>query len=206
MKMLISESQLKKIILIEESENLSKGIKELYEESKEIISNSSSQTKMNFSFMLTWGAALAGIMGPLNEFMTGNFPELTEKNIALILTAVCVMLYTDYKPKYDKLFKKLDEEGLTDKFDICLEKGLRLKNSFLEFLKSLNVTIHSMTNIMSYAFLIPLMPIFYDIAVEGYDPEVVQSIVKSLMGFGIVTVSGNTLKRLIDRILNRFKS
>ena len=206
MKMLISESQLKKIILIEESENLSKGIKELYEESKEIISNSSSQTKMNFSFMLTWGAALAGIMGPLNEFMTGNFPELTEKNIALILTAVCVMLYTDYKPKYDKLFKKLDEEGLTDKFDICLEKGLRLKNSFLEFLKSLNVTMHSMTNIMSYAFLIPLMPIFYDIAVEGYDPEVVQSIVKSLMGFGIVTVSGNTLKRLIDRILNRFKS
>lgn len=206
MKMLISESQLRKIILIEESENLSKGIKELYEESKEIISNSSSQTKMNFSFMLTWGAALAGIMGPLNEFMTGNFPELTEKNIALILTAVCVMLYTDYKPKYDKLFKKLDEEGLTDKFDICLEKGLRLKNSFLEFLKSLNVTMHSMTNIMSYAFLIPLMPIFYDIAVEGYDPEVVQSIVKSLMGFGIVTVSGNTLKRLIDRILNRFKS
>ena len=206
MKMLISESQLRKIILIEESENLSKGIKELYEESKEIISNSSSQTKMNFSFMLTWGAALAGIMGPLNEFMTGNFPELTEKNIALILTAVCVMLYTDYKPKYDKLFKKLDEEGLTDKFDICLEKGLRLKNSFLEFLKSLNVTMHSMTNIMSYAFLIPLMPIFYDISVEGYDPEVVQSIVKSLMGFGIVTVSGNTLKRLIDRILNRFKS
>lgn len=206
MKMLVSENQFKTIIILENANTYTNGLKKIYEESKEILSKSSSQTKMNFSFMLTWGAALAGIMGPLNEFMSGNYPELSDKDLSLILTAACVLLYTDYKPKYDKLFKKIDEKGLNDELDVCLQKGVKLKSAFMEFLKSLNITFHSLTNIMSYAFLIPLMPMFYELAVNGYDTSMVESIVKSLSGFGIVTVSGNTLKKLVDRILIRFKS
>lgn len=206
MKIIISETQLKRILIEESSKESLDGLKNLYEESKKIISSSSQQTKMNLSFMLTWGAALAGIMGPLNEFMNGNFPELSEKNIALILTAACVILYTDYKPKYDKLFKKIDEENLNQELDACLEKGTKLKQTFLDFFKSLNVTIHSLTNIMSYAFLIPILPILYELAAEGFDKSLIESIVKSLMGFGILTVSGNTLKRLVENILKRFSS
>lgn len=204
MRIIINESQLKKLITEENLSDLSGNLKKLYNESKEILENSSSQVKMNFSFMLTWGAALAGIMGPLNEFMKGNYPELSSQHISLILTATCVILYTDYKPKYDKLFKKIDELGLNEPLDECLNKGLRLKTAFLEFLKSLNITFHSLTNIMSYAFIIPLLPMIYDLTTGGYNADTVDKVFKSLMGFGIITVSGNTLKKLIDKIIERF--
>lgn len=203
MKLVITESQLSQIILLEE-DSMSKGLKKLYDESKKIVSDSSSQVKLNLSLMLTWGAALAGIMGPLTEYMRGEHPELTESNISLIVTSVCVMLYMDYKPKYDVLFKKIEDEGLNKELDKCFNKGVRLKNAFVEFLKSLNLTIHGMTNIMSYAFLIPLLPTLYEISRTGYDQRVVSDIIKSLLMFGIVTVSGNSLKILISKIIDRF--
>lgn len=205
MRIILTETQLRSLISENDSKKMAKGLTELFEDAKNVISTTSEQTKMSLNFMLTWGAALGGIMGPLSEFMKGNYPELTNNQIALILTSVCVMLYTDYKPKYEKLFKKIEEEGLNEEFDACMDKGLKLKNAFVDFLKSLNVTIHSMTNILSYAFLIPLLPMLLEIAKTNYSSDLVMDITKSILGFGIVAVSGNTLKRVVEKILKRFE-
>lgn len=205
MRIILTETQLRSLISENDSKKMTKGLTELFEDAKNVISTTSEQTKMSLNFMLTWGAALGGIMGPLSEFMKGNYPELTNNQIALILTSVCVMLYTDYKPKYEKLFKKIEEEGLNEEFDDCMDKGLKLKNAFVDFLKSLNVTMHSMTNILSYAFLIPLLPMLLEIAKTNYSSDLVMDITKSILGFGIVAVSGNTLKRVVEKILKRFE-
>ena len=72
------------------------------------------------------------------------------------------------------------------------------------FLKSLNLSAFSVTNMLSYAFLVPIIPMIYDAVSEGiWDMKDTEMLVKSLSAFGLITISGNFLKRLMDLIVDR---
>ena len=81
-----------------------------------------------------------------------------------------------------------------------------LKKTFLDFVGSLGVTLHKVTNIMSYTFIIPIIPMIYNLA-KG-EPNAVEpsQIAQRLAGFGLLTVSGIVLKQLINKMIKRFQS
>jgi hypothetical protein len=57
---------------------------------------------------------------------------------------------------------------------------------------------------LSYAFLVPIIPMIYDAVSEGiWDIKDTEMLVKSLSAFGLITISGNFLKRLMELIINR---
>ena len=58
---------------------------------------------------------------------------------------------------------------------------------------------------MSYTFIIPLLPMLYTISQSGdVSPEDIESIVRRIAGFGMLTISGITLKELISKVIRRF--
>jgi hypothetical protein len=82
----------------------------------------------------------------------------------------------------------------------------QLKNTFLNFVESLGVTISSIGNMMAYTFLIPLLPEIYNL-VQGTSQDVDPSmIVKRIVNYGIVTVSSLLLKEIITKVVDRFRS
>ena len=87
----------------------------------------------------------------------------------------------------------------------ALTKSDELNNTFINFIRSLALTLHKVTNILSYAFVIPILPMLYQIALNGsISKDDVTEIVKRVISFGIITVSGIVLKELIIKILRRF--
>ena len=103
---------------------------------------------MNLQFMLTWGASIGGLMGPLSDYIDGNSPSITEMDKSLILVGVISVLYYDNKEAIEKILRKIKENGLSDEFLDTLRKGKEIKKTFLDFLSSLNISAHKMTNIM----------------------------------------------------------
>jgi hypothetical protein len=67
------------------------------------------------------------------------------------------------------------------------------------------MTLSSVTNIMSYAFIIPILPILWDMSQTGVTKPEVKEIVIRLMSFGLTAISGNTLRELITKLVNRFR-
>ena len=106
----------------------------------------------------------------------------------------------------DKITDTIKKEGLLSLYTKTLKKGKELKNVFVKLIDSLNITTHKFTNIISYAFLIPILSILYNISSEDFSSSDVNEIVKRIMAAGLVTISGNLLKEVITKILNRFKS
>ena len=203
MKYIIKESQ-KQIIL----EAINDRIKEVQEDgvelTKKIVEDTKTHVSINLKMMFTWGAAIGGFMGPIMQWLNGQVPELTEKDSSLIAAGIASVIFFQERSFTKSIIKKIKEDGLEEPFKLGAIKANQLKTVLAGFLKSLNLSAFSVTNMLSYAFLVPIIPMIYDAVSEGiWDMKDTEMLVKSLSAFGLITISGNFLKRLMDLIVDR---
>jgi hypothetical protein len=203
---LITEEQKRRLLSEESGNKLGDVIKQNYEFVKKIVNDSSKQIGINLEFLITWGATIGGFVGPLEDFLSGQYPELSDLEISLILMGVISSYYIDNKTFVTKIYEKIKEEGLIQPFKTVLNKSKELKEVFLEFIGSLGVTLHKVTNIMSYTFIIPLIPMLYNLAKGDSNSVEPLHIAQRLSGFGLLTISGIILKELINKLIKRFQS
>jgi len=205
MKVLISENQYKSIILESPRKQINSDLNKLKNFAEEVIGKFQEDTGIQFRLLFTWGAAVGGILLPLNDFIEkGNF-ELNSFQSASILVATASILFGENSRLIKQIISKIKKDGIEEIFDIVLEKGNQLKQTFLDFIESLNVTMYTMTNIMSYAFLIPILPMIWEISNNGGDVKDAKDIATRLLSFGLTSVTGAFLKTLISKIIKRFR-
>lgn len=203
---LITENQ--KRLLLKESllKDVSEVIKNNYEVASEILKSSKEQMGVNLQFLLTWGASIGGFVGPLTQFVEGKNPELTSTQITSIMIGVIATFYLDNRETILKIVRKLKDDGLLEVYKETVNKGKELKMSFVRFIESLNMTLHKITNIMTYTFIIPLVEKILSMCQSG---EITNDDIKQLSmriaSFGLLTVSSITVVTLIKRMVNRFK-
>lgn len=203
---LISESQKKKILLEASGGQFVDVIKKNYNRVKEIIQESSEQIGLNLQFLITWGASIGGFVGPVEDFVRGEFPEINDLQISLILTGVIASYYIDNKEMINKIFIKIKEEGLSEVFKKVLNKTDTFLSVFLDFISSLGVTFHKITNMLSYTFIIPLLGTLYNVSKNmSITSQEINELVLRISSFGLLTVSGIIVKQLVTKIVKRFK-
>ena len=204
--LLINESQKKLILLESANDEFGDIIKKNYDFVKEVIKLSSEQMSLNLEFLLTWGATIGGFVGPLNDFIVGKFPEVSDVELSLIITGIIAVYYVNNKETVKKIIEHIKEKGVFNIFTSAFNKSKELKSIFLNFMSSLNLTLHKVTNIMSYAFIIPLIPMIYESVSSGVmTPEDGKEIALRLGLFGLLTVSGIALREFIIKLIKRFR-
>jgi hypothetical protein len=182
-------------------------VKQNYEFAKNVINQTSEQIGLNLQFLITWGASIGGFVGPLNEFIQGKFPDLSEMEVSLILTGIIATYYIDNKKLVAKILNEIKGLGLMGEFTSVLRKSSQLKETFIQFIESLNITLHKVTNIMSYAFIIPIIPLIYNSAVNmSIDSKDAKELALRIGAFGLLTVSGIVVKELFSKLIKRFSN
>ena len=206
MRIIITESQKRMIILENIGDDLGSIIKQNAERVKKLVSEVQTQIGMNLQFLLTWGAGIGGFMGPVEDFVRGRFPELTDLQVFLIIVGVISTHLIENKELNKKILDKIKEDGILKQFKISSKKTSELKSVFSDFVQSLGVTFHRITNMLSYTFIIPIIPMIYQMATDGL---VTNSDLKSLatrvIAFTGLTISGIIFKDLITKMVRRFK-
>jgi hypothetical protein len=145
-------------------------------------------------------------MMPVSKFIEGEYPELSSTDISLLITGAIVTYYTSNKKILGDILVEIKERGLVKIFDEVLNTTNKLRTTFLGFVETLNVTMGNLANMLAYTFIIPVLPQLYQMAQEGFSSEDTSLIIKRLLSYGIITVSGIILKSLVTKILNRFKN
>ena len=206
MRIIITESQKRMILLENIGEDLGSIIKQNVERVKKLVSEVQTQIGMNLQFLLTWGAGIGGFMGPVEDFVRGRFPELTDLQVFLIILGVISTHLIENKELNKKILDKIKEDGILKQFKISSKKTNELKSVFSDFVESLGVTFHRITNMLSYTFIIPIIPMIYQMVTDGL---VTNSDLKSLatrvIAFTGLTISGILFKDLITKMVRRFK-
>jgi hypothetical protein len=206
MDFLINESQLRIILQEQDQSRMSDYMKELYSFTSNLVTKVKKTFGLNLKLLLTWGASVGGLVMPLDNFIrTGRF-ELTEEQMTLILVGVACTYFYENSKELKKILIKINEEGLEDVFKEVLVKSKNLKKSFLRFLSSINVTLGSSLDLITYSFLIPIIA---DIAYLGKGEVDMQTtamiVAKRLVASGVVTVGQIALTDTIKKILKRFE-
>jgi hypothetical protein len=205
MKVVLSESQYRAILLNESGDGLTNYLSNLKEFANTVITKTEQDLKINLNMLLIWGAGVGGVMGPLNDFiMNGNF-NLNEFQTAAILCATSAILFNESKSVIKTLVDYIKEQGIFEVFSQVLKKGTKLKQTFFKFIESLNMTLYTISNIMSYSFIIPILPMIWEMSQSGIKGDEVKGIIVRLLSFGLVSVSGNALKELISKLVVRFR-
>ena len=205
MKIIVTKSQYKKIILESTEKNLTDKLKML----KDFFSDTSKEIKkqigLDLGFLVTWGTTIAGFVHPITEFVSGKFPELTNSDLALLSTGIILTYFTSNKEMLGKVLKKIKEDGLIFEFDSMAKVAKRLKNVFLNFINSLAVPISKIGNMMAYTFLIPIIPDLYELA-QGNNVVEIKELITRVIMFLSISSSSILIKRLFQEIVRRFKS
>ena len=108
-------------------------------------------------------------------------------------------LYLENKTTIKELRKQIRDRGLSDVFITGLKKTEELKYTFLKFIESMNITFSKVSNMLAYSFIVPILPMLYDI-----ESTETQAIVERLLSFGLITISSIVLRDLISKIIKRF--
>jgi hypothetical protein len=206
MKIIITESQKRMILLENIGEDLGSIIKQNAERVKKLVSEVQNQIGMNLQFLLTWGAGIGGFMGPVEDFVRGRFPELTDLQVFLIILGVISTHLIENKELNNKILDKIKEDGILKQFKISSKKTNELKSVFSDFVQSLGVTFHRITNMLSYTFIIPIIPMIYQMVTDGLVTNSdLKSLVTRVIAFTGLTISGILFKDLITKMVRRFK-
>jgi len=207
MEFLITESQLQLILSEQKNDdNLSGSLKRMKSFTNNMVSKILKTYDINLKMFLTWGTSIAGLVMPLNEFLrTGNF-NLTESERYLVLSGIAFLIFFEGKRGINKVLSKIKEEGLEEVFDATLLKAYQLKDSFTTFLRSTRVITSQVLEIVSYAFLIPIIGDIQDLASSSTDiKESALIIAERLAASGVVLLSKEILYLLFKKLIKRLQ-
>ena len=207
MEFILTESQLLRIIKENRSDdNLTNSLKRMSSYAHNLVNRVAKTYDLNLRMFLTWGVSIAGLVMPLDDFIKTNNFNLKENEIYLILAGVAFVIFFEGKRGMTKVLSKIKEKGLEDVFNEVLIKGLQLKDSFLQFLKSTRVISGQLLEIISYAFLIPII-----VDIQNYISETTTIneatilVSERLLASGVVLLSKEFLQQIISKIIKRLQ-
>lgn len=205
MKIVITESQHKKILLESASENAMNKLESIRSFFIDLLKTVKKQFGIDLEFLLTWGVTIGGFVKPVSDFIQGQFPKLSSTNLALICTGVILTYFTSNKKLLSDVIRKIKENGVIYEFDLMLKKSGQLNKVFLTFVDSLALPMSKISNMIAYSFLIPIIPELYEFA-QGHSGVDVAEIIKRIVSYIGLSSLGFSVKRLITTIVERFKS
>ena len=100
MKIIITENQRRMILTESVGEEMGEIVKNSEAKVEKLVTEAKSQMGLNLQFLLTWGAGIGGVIGPVESFVRGEFNGLSEENILLIIVSVISIHFFDKHTTY----------------------------------------------------------------------------------------------------------
>lgn len=205
MDIILSEHQYSKLLTEEKKSEVKQSFDESKKFVRDVVSDVKKQYKIDFSFALTWGAAIGGFVGPIARYMEGKYPSLTHSDITLLSFACILTYFSSNKDKLSKVLDLIKEKKLVTYFQQMLMKSEDLKESFFGFLSSLNITFSKVGNMLAYTFLVPLVPMLKHVADMDLPKDQLDLLVKSIIGYAAVLTSSVVVRDVVEKIIKRFR-
>jgi hypothetical protein len=130
---------------------------------------------------------------------------MNDVEISLLLTGVIATFFYNSPKIIQKIKDKISEKNLDSEFEVTLSKTQELKDTFFDFMESLNITLFKVSNVLGFAFLIPLLPYIHQLSEGKLTTMDINKIVTILLSYGVLTITSSTLKEIIVKLIKRFR-
>ena len=197
MKVILTESQYRKVLKENFDQRIGNSLSKMHAFSERVVKDASTQLKFDFRFLVTYGAGIGAILQSVFDYLQGNFNGLDDTQIAgLTVMAVGVVFYENKDLRDPNNI--INSLGLADQLNKAISFTDKLKLKFSHLLKLLGMSIHRVSNIVSYSFLIPILSIVIEIVTKhGVESTQFQTLLESLLTSGLIAVEGVALRDIL---------
>jgi hypothetical protein len=206
MKIIVKESQYRRIILEESRFEVKKKLSEMKNFFDGLSENIKNQIGLDLSFLSTWGVTIAGFVKPVQDFIENRFDGISNDDLILMSVGLILTYYQSNKDRLKKVLDEVKDRGLVNEFETMLSFGEKLRTVFVSFIESLAIPVSKYTNILAYTFVIPLLVDLFHLAQgngESFEPS---QFIKRIIGYFTLNIGGELVKRILLAIVRRFKS
>jgi hypothetical protein len=199
MKFIITEEQYKQILNESIQENISKKIEKFKEFFQKIIDDLKKSYNFHIKFGLTYGAGIGAIIQPITDYLNSRYPNLETSQIEMLAVASIMVVFFEGK-EIEKVEQKISEENLENELADGVGYAEVLSRKFKKVINVLGMSIYRMSDIVAYAFLLPLLTEIYKFMDKGIDAMDFDMISKSIMVSTGIMIGGNLIKRMVERL------
>lgn len=203
MEIIINETQNR--ILIEN--NIKDQIKNSYKEVQRFIQRIGQETFEQYSkslkFLFTYGAGIGAIMNHILDKVQGLTSTLNlEQQVSVVIASVFTV-YFNYN-FFEKIKKGENTEELKKAYIESVKEAEKLKNKWYKFLKILGLSVHGITDIIAYTYLLPALNVLINILTKGgYNSEEIDIFFKTIPYTFIYNFSGLSVKSFMDALAEK---
>lgn len=205
LSILITESQERMILNESIGNELGNIIKRNSDIGKSIVKQIKEITGNDKFGILTFGASIGGLIGPVGKFLEGKYPSMNDDEITLLLIGVIATFFYNNTKLIKKITDKIQKQGLSKEFEVAKNKTEELRDMFYDFMEGLNITLFKVSNSLGFVFLIPLLPYIHELSSGNLSMSDIDKIVKILISYGVITISSATLKEIMVKLIKRFR-
>ena len=193
------ETHLLKKSLLKESvqDKLTQDLMILYSDSKKILNDFDKIWDLNLKLLSTWGDALGGIMLPMKKWIEEKFPQLSYKQVILVLMGSIVGFYYDNEYFITNILRKIKKEGLLDQFKQSVIMAQRLNNSLNTLLDEMQFYGDDFVDYLSFAFVLPMME---DLK-NSITSDNLENISDRMVSSGFILISKLKMKFFLRKLL-----
>ena len=199
MKFIITEEQYKQILNESIQENISKKIEKFKEFFQKIIDDLKKSYNFHIKFGLTYGAGIGAIIQPITDYLNSRYANLETSQIEMLAVASIMIVFFEGK-EIEKVEQKISEENLENELADGVGYAEVLSRKFKKVINVLGMSIYRMSDIVAYAFLLPLLTEIYKFMDKGIDAMDFDMISKSIMVSTGIMIGGNLIKRMVERL------
>jgi hypothetical protein len=200
MKIVIREEQYK--LLLEENfrNSLITKLENLKQFTFDVLKDLKTSFNFNIKFGLTYGAGIGVVLSHVTDYLHEKYTTLNEDEIKMLCIAAIMVVFFETKDVL-KIENKIEDSGLTNELIDAVSFTEKLKTRFSRILKSLGASIWRGSDIIGYAFLLPILGELgkflhtYDISQIDFE-----TIGKSITNATGIIVSGHILKKMFDKV------
>jgi len=206
MDIILTESQYINILKESKENEIEKKLSDSKNFTKKILKDSKKQFGIDFVFLGTWGSIIGGFVGPISKYMEGKYSNLSETDITLISFGIILTFFSSNKEKLNKVLQLIKEKKLITFFDRALDKSYELREALFDFIESLNITFSKVSSMISYTFLVPLVPLLKDISDLSLNEKQLELITLGVSHYLGGIIASQSLFLIIQKIIKRFRS
>jgi hypothetical protein len=206
MNVLITEQQNKLILLEGMSDIMSAIFEHGADFSANLYKRIMKRYKFNLKILLTFGAGVGALMEPLMEFLKGNYPDLNEEQITLLVVATVCVVFNEGKEVLKQVLPIIKKQNLENEFTSGVNKVKALITSFKGFVATLGNSAAFISDVMSYIYLIPVLGYLATfVSQNSLTPEQIENLVKLLVASSSLHVTTAFLEESIKRMLDNLR-
>jgi len=199
MKFIITEEQYKQILNEGITDTITKKIEKFKEFFQKMIDDLKTSYNFHIKFGLTYGAGIGAIIQPITDYLNSRYPNLETSQIEMLAIASIMIVFFEGK-EIEKIEKKVTQDSLENELADGVGYAEVLSVKFKKVMNVLGMSVYRLSDIVAYAFLLPLLSEIYKFMNKGVEAMDFDLISKSIMISTGIMIGGNLIKRMVEKL------